>query len=321
MNVLLTGISGNLGHEVALDLNRRGINIIPIVRPGKKDIPLANQIKLEQVITNDLTQDEKITISTPVDCIVHCAGIVHFRDAGNTNEKMMKTLIRLANRLKIPIYFVSTAFVYRPLGIKLIFNNSYEHDKFRAEHALISSGIVHAIFRPSVLGGNSETGQIQNFSGFYTIVKELLLAVNNSRTKGQKLRFPKLPGKSDIVPVDQAARHMGDVIQNGKFDLEYITNPNPPKSSWVFKKTLDFFDLSGDVDILGCSFEAYGKLDLSEEEKRLYNFCRHFNPYWSIAYRFPQTICNENLIDHEYLVKTLSYFANSKNINYDRRTN
>lgn len=317
MKVLLTGISGNLGYEVALDLDRRGIKIIPIVRPGKKDVPLVNQIRFSQVIESDLTQDKELEVPIPVDCIVHCAGNVHFRNSGNTNETMMRSLTKLAKSLKNPIYFVSTAFIYRPPGEKLAFNNNYEEDKFQSEQVLISSGVPHAILRPSVLGGNSNTGQIQNFSGFYSIVKEFLLAVAGSKQKGQRLRFPNLPGKSDMVPVDQAARYIGDTIEKGKLELLYITNPNPPESSWVLKETLNFFNVSDYVDILDSTFEDYGKLDLTDEERRLHNFCMHFNPYWTITYRFPATICDENLINHEYLSKALSYFANSNLIKYE----
>lgn len=317
MKVLLTGISGNLGYEVALDLDRRGIKIIPVVRRGKKNFPLANQIPFVQVIENDLTQDEEFPITVPIDYIVHCAGNVHFRNSGNTNETMMKQIIKLATGLKIPIYFVSTAFVYRPSGVKVVFNNNYEEDKYQAEQVLISSGISHTIFRPSVLVGNSKTGQIQNFSGFYSIVTEFLSAVNDSRQKGQRLRFPNLPGKSDMVAVDQAARYIGDTLQDGKLELLYLTNPKPPKSSWVLNETLSFFKVSDYVDILDITFGDYGKLDLSDEERRLHNFCRHFNPYWTINYNFPATVCAENLINHEYLSRTLSYFANSSLIKHE----
>ena len=46
--------------------------------------------------------------------------------------------------------------------------------------------------------------------------------------------------------------------------------------------------------------------------KLFYQFTKHFNPYWSITYNFPDSICAENLIDRQYLAKTLDYFRNSQ---------
>lgn len=314
MKVLLTGISGNLGYEVALELYKRGIDIIPVVRPEKKDIPLVSQIKFPNVIESDLTRLKDFKIPDTVDCIVHCAGNIHFRLTGNTNAAMMKTLTKVAKRSNIPVYFVSTAFIYRPPGMKVVFNNNYESDKFQAEQELISSGIPHAILRPSVLVGNSKTGKIQNFSGYYSIVTGFLEAVTNTSMKGRQLRFPNLPGNSDLVTVDQAAYCIGDVVENKRLELLYITNPSPPKASWVLEETLNFFKVSNKVNILNITFEDYGKLDLSDEERRLYSFSMHFNPYWTINYKFPPTICSENLINHEYLSKTLSYFSSLNSI-------
>lgn len=314
MKVLLTGISGNLGYEVALEFHKRGIDIIPVIRPGKKDLPLVKHIQFPKIIETDLTKDEGFTISDTVDCIVHCAGNIHFRNTGNTNEAMMKTLTRFAKRSETPIYFVSTAFIYRPLGMKVSFNNNYELDKFQAEQVLISSKVPHTILRPSVLVGNSKTGQIQNFSGYYSIVKGFLAAVDISRKNGKKLRFPNLPGRSDLITVDQVAGCIGDIVQNERLELLYLTNPNPPQASWVLDETLKFFEVSDEVSILNITFEAYGKMDLSDEERRLHTFCMNYNPYWSIKYNFPTTICSENLIDHEYLTRTLSYFS-SQNFN------
>lgn len=315
MEVLLTGISGNLGFEVALDLHKRGVKIVPVVRPGKKDLLETNLIRFPLVVESDLTRQEGFEIPESVDCILHCAGNIHFRNSGNTNESMMKSVTNSAKQAKIPIYFVSTAFVYRPSGMKVSFNNNYEQDKFQAEQVLISSGVPHAILRPSVLVGNSKTGKIQNFSGYYSIVKGFLTELDAARNKGRKLRFPNLPGRSDLVTVDQAANCIGEIVQKERLELYYITNPKPPQAYWVLEESLNFFKISSYVTLLAISFEEYGKLDLSPEERRLYDFCMHFNPYWTIDYNFPATVCSENLIDHKYLMKTLSYFAKSNLIN------
>src|SRR3989338_2243719 len=140
MKTLLTGITGNLGYEIASDLARRGFVVVPIVRPSRESIS-----DFEEVVYSDLTGADDIEFDGTADCIVHCAGIVHFRNAGNANEQMMLKVVSLAQRLKIPLYFISTAFVYRPVGENDAFNNSYEKDKWQAEQILIKSGVPHAI--------------------------------------------------------------------------------------------------------------------------------------------------------------------------------
>src|SRR3989344_9311676 len=101
MKVLLTGITGNLGSEVALDLKRRGINVVPIVRPGKRE----SLARLENVIESDLAGEGHIEFGGTADAIVHCAGVVHFRKAGNANENMMRKVLDLAELLKVPLFF------------------------------------------------------------------------------------------------------------------------------------------------------------------------------------------------------------------------
>lgn len=319
MKALLTGITGNLGHEVALDLVRRGFEIIPIVRPGKGGINAAFPVHCARVVESDLSRDERVEFVGAANCIVHCAGVVHFRDAGTANQTMLRNVLRLAESLKIPLYLVSTAFVYRPLGESLDFNNSYEEDKYRAEQVLSASGVPHAIFRPSVLSGHSRTGKIQNFSGYYAFIGAFLLAVRFAAKNKRRLRFPRMMGTTDMVPVDQAAECMGEVIQKGSSETFYITNPAPPRSHWVLNETLNFYGVRNTVDIIDISFKEFGNIALSEEELKLYRFASHFAPYWSIQYDFPRSLCINNLITKEYLATALSYFRDSENTAHAQR--
>lgn len=314
MKVLLTGITGNLGYEVSLNLARRGIDVIPCIRKESKKVLLSFPLKFSQVIECDLLGEADIYLSEKVDYIVHCAGIVHFQKAGNTNEKMMLKIIDLARRLKIPIYFTSTAFVYRPGDIGGDFNNSYEKDKWNAEQALIKSGISYGIFRLSVLVGNSKTGEINNFSGYYLMVRAFLLAVNKARGHNRVLRFPKMLGESNIIPIDQAAEYIGQMVKQGRLGEFYVTNPLPPRADWLLNETLNFFGVRNLVIILDISFQEYGKLDLTEEETELYKFTSHFAPYWSTDYIFPPSICDHNLIDGEYMKRTLTFFNNTEHL-------
>ena len=318
MKVLLTGITGNLGYEVSLDLAKRGIVVVPCVRPGKKSSLSSHPIKFNQIIEVDLVGEEDIHISEEVDCVVHCAGAVQFRGAKDQNERMMAKVCKFAKGLNIPVYAVSTAFVYRPNSLEFTFNNEYEEDKFHAEQVLVSSGVPYCILRPSVLTGNSYTGDIKNFSGYYFMVRAFISAIHSAIENNRVIRFPRMQGESNMIPVDQAAECIGRVVEGGRLgETIYITNPLPPRSDWVLGETLDFYKFRDKVAVLDVSFEEFGKLNLTEEETRLYKFSLHFNPYWSMRYEFPKSICKTNLIDHDYIIKILSVFSEVENSSHD----
>lgn len=314
MKVLLTGITGNLGYEVYRDLIGRGIEVVPSLRAGKTDFLSLRGIQSDRLLVCDLAGDDIMDFSYKVDCIVHCAGDVQFKNAEMNNERMMVRIVELARKISVPIYFASTAFLYKPNQTSG-FNNNYELDKFNAEQVLIESNIPHTIFRPSILVGNSKNGGIINFSGYYGIVKAFLIATKKSLERNSPFRFPKMTGKSNLLPVDQAAKRMGDIIAGKRLGQTlYLVNPEPPASDWVMDETLKFFGMRKNIHELEISFDAFAKLDLTEEEQIFLKYATHFLPYWSLRYDFPESICKSNLVDHNYLIKALTYFTNKNQI-------
>jgi nucleoside-diphosphate-sugar epimerase len=309
MKVLLTGITGNLGQEIAQSLSERGIEIVALIRKGKIREFDWTSLWVSAVIEADLIVDNSFVLPTDIQGIVHCAGEVHFGRSGNKNEQMMLKVIELAQKRGIHIYFVSTAFVYRPDGYKGDFNNQYELDKFNSEKLLMDSGLPFTILRPSVLVGNSSTGRIGTFTGYYQLVGLFLSKINGLKNEDELLRFPRMTGDSNMVPVDQAAKAISDIVEKQATGLYYVVNPNPPTSSWVLSETLSFFGVKNRVEILDITFEDFEKLDLSEAEKELYKFASIFKPYWSLEYKFPDSVCTENLITQSYLKMILRLYS------------
>jgi len=309
MRALLTGITGNLGYEVALI--RRSIAVIPLVRREKADALHLYPMNFEDRVIADLLEPTGIAYSKPIDCIVHCAGNVHFRDADDKNQQMMRQVITLARQHHVPVHFVSTAFVFRPKGTTAGFNNNYEQDKYQAEELLRTSGVPHSILRPSILTGNSETGVLRNFTGYYLIVKAFLRAVEAACAQSRSVRFPNMMGRSDVVPVDQAAERVGEIVSHGRLETIYITNPEPPAANWMLSETLGFFGLQDWVKVIDIPFDEFGNEQLTDEEAALYRYAQNFKPYWSMDYRFPDSDCIENLIDSAYMNRALSVFRDS----------
>ncbi len=306
MRALLTGSTGNLGHEVMFELLKRSVEVVPLVRKGRMESFPAG--RFETPVIADLLEAEPILYDGTVDCIVHCAGDVRFKDAGDNNRRMMEQILRFARARQTPVHFVSTAFVYRPEGSVAGFTNAYEEDKLGAEEMLKASGLPHSILRPSVITGTTSTGVLKNYTGYYLIVNAFRTAVQTARAHGRKLRFPAMHGLSDMVPVDQVAFHVVDAVIGEETGLRYITNPEPPLASFVLAKTLAFLEFTDTVDVVDISFEEFGGLSHTEEEALLYRFANNFQRYWSQDYRFPASVCTENRIDERYLRRTLTAF-------------
>jgi len=308
MKILLTGIAGNLGYEVADYLNKSGHRIVPLVhtRASYKQIKSQyNQI----IIADLLNPNKKITIPDDIDSIIHCAGIVNLKTAGYSNQKMMQSIIKIARVVESPIFHVSTAFLFKRDGNNNNFYNAYERDKYQAEKTLYDSQVPSTTIRPSVLVGQGKTGAIRNFSGYYLLVKSFYTAARLAEASNNKIRFPALTGTSNMVPVDQVAAVIGKLaIVNRLGKLVYATNPDPPKSAWVLEKTLNFFNIKKYFDIIDCDFTTYAKMVNTPGEEILYRLGLHLNPYWTLTYNFPESICSENLIDEAYLNRTLQYY-------------
>ena len=310
MNVLLTGITGNLGFEIAHSLKQREVEIVPVVR----NISALKKLNLppENAIEADLLDGPVKIHSHDIDCIVHSAGNVHFEKSGESNSKMMQSVIQIAKKLNVPIYYVSTAFLWRESGSVNDLRNAYERDKYNSEIILKDSGVPHTIFRPSVLVGSTESGQLINWSGYYLLVAKFLGAAKASGNS--KIRFPRLTGTSNMVPVDQAAGTISEIVtSNTPGKLIYVTNPEPPEAQWVLDKTLEFFGVIDKFEFLDIEFSEYEKLYKTEAESILYVSGKHFGSYWSLPYNFPKSALDKNLITEEYIKKTLHSFQDANN--------
>ena len=311
MRVLLTGITGNLGYEIAQCLKRHKIDVLPVVRNpyslDRLDLPV------KETIEADLTRDTLKIDSGKVDCIIHSAGNVHFKKSRDSNSTMMQSVIRAARDLEVPIYYVSTAFLWRESGNIEKPRNAYEIDKCNAEKMLRDSGLPNTVLRPSVLVGNSDSGKLINWTGYYMLTSKFLEATKV--TTNTKIRFPLLTGTANMIPINQAAEVVSEaVLSNTLNSLVYVTNPEPPRAQWILDTTLNFFGLRERFEFIDRDFAGYKGLERTKEEEVLYLAGKHFSSYWSLTYNFPESAVKENLITEEYLKKTLKSFQHSNNI-------
>ena len=126
--------------------------------------------------------------------------------------------------------------------------NPYEESKLRAEIYLREKGkefgLEFTCYRISVAVGRYENGFANNFSGYYNFCKFITLRdrmQNGFReVKPIEMRVPK-NATVNICCVDWMATLIAEISKKkesvGK--VFHISNPDPPKSSWLMIKSLD----------------------------------------------------------------------------------
>lgn len=226
MSVLLTGASGVVGQALLRELTDRDVICLvhrrPVVAEGVR------------TVTGDLTSP-RLGLTRPdydalvasVDAIIHCGAITGFSAGGPATEEVnvrgTAELLDLAAAASAPFYYVSTAFVARAeltrdrqgqSGEGSARPEAYLDSKRAAERLVRERGGPAAIIRPSVLIGDSVTGEIAAFQGLYTI---FAAAFRNA--------LPLLPLAPrtliDFVPQDLVARSIAALVRGGHTGGEY----------------------------------------------------------------------------------------------------
>jgi len=315
MKVILTGITGNLGSEIFRALRRNGHQVIPLSRAENQEEAFkrlrgifGKEASFPQIIISDLLKHESSVASKIADCIIHCAGIVRFGNAQNRNARMAGNISSLAGELGIPLYHISTAFVWRPDDSTV--RNDYEKDKKEAEKIVVDSKVPWAIFRPSILTGNSINGRLLQRSSYHAVWGAFLRAVKNSLNR--VIRFPRFVGQTNILPVNLAAEEIVDLVENNARGVHFITNPSPPSSEWFVSTNLKCLGLRQRFDFPDCSWGEYEELDLAGPERELSDYMKQFVPYWTGPQLFPGSRIRPVRIDTRYVEKIVGH-AQSRN--------
>lgn len=160
--------------------------------------------------------------------VVHCAANTDFAAAPGTISRLnvggVNRILEFAvDAGGIPVYYVSTAFVARagllPKGRENGFGCSAGRDEYlaskqEAEQIVRDSGLPVAIVRPSVLIGDSRSGEILRFQGLHTFLGALC-----------KGALPFIPFSEetlvDFVPQDVVAQAIAALVRSEQAAGEY----------------------------------------------------------------------------------------------------
>lgn len=310
--ILISGAAGLIGGEIASRLWAQGHHVTGLVhrnpelrsnddqllptRPWRAGGLGADMI---QTLAGDVSkanfgwsEAQWTAVAADHDLLIHSAATVRFDlsydDCAAVNVEGTRHALDLARRGDMQFLHISTAYV---CGIAegrvdevepredAAFANSYEACKAAAERLVQSSGVPHAIARPSIVVGDSQTGAIRQFDTIYAALK--LIA------EGRVAQMPACADASlDFVPIDHVAR--GIVAIAGAMDKAaggiFHLVANRALSIPDFFETLDSYDFFRRPAIIDpASFDTG---TLSPVERRI--FGRLLGPYVGYFQRSPR---------------------------------
>jgi nucleoside-diphosphate-sugar epimerase len=298
--VLVTGATGFIGGFLTAELLGRGIRVFAPVRtaPGRTarqraegllryfglpaDSPLeafAGDVELP-----GLGMEEGVArrVREEVGTVLHCAANTSFAarradEVARVNLQGACNVFGAAGGLD-RFWHMSTAYavgagpgVYREEPARRAsFNNRYEESKNAAERELTrlcaARGTRLAVFRPSVVYGDSSSGRCLSFQALYYPVRTLLFlrdtAVRDIRRHGggraealgvtmsgdgtvrMPLRFPG-GGWLNMVPVDHLVRAVMAITQTDPAGVFHVVSPSPITVSDLLGYIGECFGITG----------------------------------------------------------------------------
>lgn len=264
--IFVTGFPGFIAGRLAQRLANAETVMWLLVQPSFvelakseiKRIAEARGLATEQfrIIEGDITKpnlgiakESLVEIRESVNEIYHLAAVYDLgvkRDvAFSVNVEGTKNVNEFARSIKelSRYYYVSTCYVAGKRSGRILetelehsegFRNFYEETKYLAEMEVekLKSELPVTIYRPSVVVGDSETGETAKYDGIYYLIQYLMIAPGLLRLVNVGNEIVKL----NLVPVDFVVAAMvalaGDTRTIGK--TLALADPNPLATAQLF---------------------------------------------------------------------------------------
>jgi len=205
---------------------------------SKKIIPIAGDVSKEKL---GLNEKDYFYLGQNITHIIHCAAKwrfdTNFQELYKTNVDGTKNIIALAKIAKqnhqfLRLSYISTAYVSAKINGTITENTltnengfigNYEITKFEAEKLVQKekNNLPFSIFRPTMVIGDSKTGEITTFNTVYTLLRLYLVG---------KLRFIPMNASTriNVVPVDYVANIITELTFNDSaIGLTFHLTPKP----------------------------------------------------------------------------------------------
>jgi len=241
MKILVTGVKGQLGHDVVNELEKRGIEAVGV--------------DIEEMDITDAESVNRVIRETAPDAVIHCAAYTAV-DAAEENEELCRrvnaegprNIANVCKELDLKMIFISTDYVFNGEGERF-----WEPDDERAPK--------------SVYGQTKYEGElaVQDILDKYFIVRiAWAFGINGKNFVKTMLRLSE---KSDTVRVvdDQfgsptytydLARLLVDMVQTEKYGVYHATNEGI--CSWYEFACAIFEEAGIDMKVIPVSTQEYG---------------------------------------------------------------
>ncbi|MDS9473088.1 SDR family oxidoreductase [Sporosarcina pasteurii] len=253
-----------------------------------------------------LSQADIEEIKGNVDIVYHLAALVKFDEAlrdelFSINYDGTRQVLELAKQLGVSkFYYISTAYTIgkHDYGVEKLYpieakgHNPYEESKVKSEHLAFSyaNDFDVSIFRPSIIVGDSNTGEADSEFTLYGFMRALdvfkrRIARASESTNTVYHVIGSKDATSNFVPVNYVADILAIAESKAEPNTIYhITNPKPATNYDILtliKNALDFNQLE--------IIEDTKNTILRPEEERLNEMIDVFNVYLSRSFDFDDT--------------------------------
>lgn len=262
MYILMTGGTGVVGTALREIFEIENEKIYYLIRNGRSrlnDDKKMDGIRKDRVINADIllskcgvSDFDMDFLSGKINKIIHVAGSVKFDEALrdeilDANINGTKNVLELARKIGAKeVHFVSTAYA----GTQ---RNAYEESKFQAEQLVKKYGIPYSIYRIGIVVGNSITGEISDYTGYYGFFAGLHMLAKKQKVNNlnEIVDIPiwincSFRSTLNLIPIDWLTKIMFKLMQlksSGK--TFYITHPNPLRVNDVMRYGFNTLGISG----------------------------------------------------------------------------
>ena len=254
MNYFVTGATGFIGRHLVAELLRREGTIYVLVREGSRgkldaligslDAPEGRIVG----VTGDLSKPGLGIegFSEPVDHFFHLAAVYDMaadEDAmERANTEGTRHVIEFANSIEVGRFHhtssIAVAGLYKGVFQEDMFDegqklpHAYHRTKYESERLVREQIQARTlIFRPGIVVGHSETGEMDKIDGPYYFFK-LLQKLRHALPEWAPLAGPQ-GGETNIVPVDFVAKAMDHIAHLPDEELPgdtfHLVSPEPMK--------------------------------------------------------------------------------------------
>lgn len=295
--ILLTGATGTVGSALASLLRLRGHRLICLIRPKDGKNP---KVRLSQVLGQTakdiialngdvifpragLKEAEIQQWKGKINMIVHCAASTKFDEAlaemtTRVNVDGTGTMLNLAEELGVPdfhhmgtVYIAGNAnsFGENNFDVGQTCRNIYEKTKMESERLVRNWRYGrYSVYRLSIVIGDSVTGYIPAFNGYYGFLSGLWHLKKNLASKPEaemkKLRAEGINFDSagiltlpirlnfspdstlNLVPVDWVVKTIAELIEvSADNQIFHIVHSQPPNGRWTNDVSLKHLGIQG----------------------------------------------------------------------------